>query len=564
MLQVIQNYRTGAVSVWDVPVPRCPLNGILVRNRASLISLGTERATIELGRLSLLGKARARPDLVKRVIEKARRDGIVRTYHEAMGRLDTPTPLGYSCAGQVIEAGVAAHEFSPGDRVACIGQGYASHADFISVPANLAAKIPQELSDQEAAFGMLGVIALHGVRSANLTFGSNVAVLGLGLLGLLSVQLLRAYGCRVFAMDPVLDKTVLARRFGAEIAVTSEEALIEATANLTGKFGCDAVIVAAATKSEAPIHTAVRLVRAKGRIVVVGVADIHPNRNELWQKEIELVVSRAGGPGAFDPIYEQQGIDLPIADVRWTQNRNLEEFLRLVAEKRIDLAPLITHSFPIAEAESVYSQLITAQIPDAIGVLLEYPAVSPIERRVVVPASVSHPKSGKLRIGAIGAGLFGRALLLPALQKTPNVSLDLLVASSGASAAHSAKRFGFRAAATDDTILFTDDNIDAIIAATPHSQHAVTVFRAIESGKHLFIEKPLCTTPEELDEITTALKTAQRPSVVMVGHNRRYSTHVAAMREWLADRAGPLVLSVRINVGFIAGEHWVHSGSAGT
>ncbi|HEY4942149.1 MAG TPA: bi-domain-containing oxidoreductase [Rhizomicrobium sp.] len=563
MRQVIQSYRTGAVQLEEVPVPRCGSRGILVRNRVSLISLGTERSTIELGRKSLLGKARARPDLVKRVIEKARRDGLKRTYEEAMGRLDTPTPLGYSCAGEVIEAGAAAPEFSPGDRVACIGQGFASHAEFVSIPANLAAKLPDALSYDEAAFGMLGIIALHGVRSAKLTFGESVAVLGLGLLGLLTVQILRSYGCRVICMDPDPSKVAMALAFGADAATASTDELEGAVSAQTASFGCDAVIIAAATKSDAPIHTAVKLCRMKGRIVVVGVVDIHPDRNELWAKEIELVVSRAAGPGSLDPLYEQDGVDLPIGDVRWTQNRNLEEFLRLAATRRVDLKPLITHRFPIADAAATYSGLIGGSIGGAVGVLLDYPADTPVERLVTIGPAKAKSGSDVVRIGALGAGLFGKAILLPTLAKLSGVSLDVLSTASGASAMHSAKRFGFKQAATTAEAIFENKDIDAVVAATPHDQHAHAVLEALRTGKALFLEKPFCTTPEELDKIRTALAANSSPPVIMVGHNRRYSPHADAIKRWLKTRSAPLVLNLRINAGFVPADHWVHSERQG-
>jgi predicted dehydrogenase/threonine dehydrogenase-like Zn-dependent dehydrogenase len=564
MHQVIQSYRTGAVSVADVPVPCCSAKGILVRNRTSLISLGTERATIELGRMSLIGKARARPDLVKRVIDKARRDGLKQTYEAAIGRLDAPTALGYSCAGEVLQVGISATEFSPGDRVTCIGQGFASHADFVSVPANLAAKIPDGVSYDEAAFGMLGVIALHGVRSAKVEFGSSVAVLGLGLLGLLTVQLLRAYGCRVVCMDPDPEKVTIAAKLGADAVATSNEALELAALAETAGFGCDAVIVTAATKSDAPIHAAVRLCRQKGRIVVVGIADIHPDRNELWSKEIELVVSRAAGPGSLDPLYEQEGVDLPIGDVRWTENRNLQEFLRLVASKRIDLSSLLTHRFPIGSAAAVYAGLIDGSIASAVGVLLDYPTDVVIARRVAVaPTQPRAAKDGSLRIGVVGAGLFGKSVLLPTLEKLTDVSLEVLSTASGASAMHNAKRFGFKEAATDASELFASKNLDAVVVATPHDQHASAVISALAANKPLFLEKPLCVTNEELDDIAKTLARCRVAPIVMVGHNRRYSPHTAAMRAWLKNRKDPLVLSMRINAGFVPPDHWVHSERQG-
>ena len=334
MKQIVQSYKTGEVKLHDVPVPLCSSKRILVRTHISLVSIGTERSVIDLGRKSLAGKAVARPDLVRRVWDKSKKEGLLKTYREVLGRLDTPTPLGYSCAGTIEECGIAATEFSPGDRVACIGQGFASHAEFVSIPVNLACRIPVGVSDEEAAFGMLGIIALHGIRCADLSFGSRVVVMGLGLLGLITVQMLQAYGCEVIALDPAEDKAELAKQFGVKDSTSQASELQRLTESRTQAQGVDAIIITAATKKRDPVDQAIQLCRSKGKIVVVGVADIHPDRNELWQKEVELVVSKAAGPGSLDPLYELEGIDLPISEVRWTQKRNLEEFLRLLLSKK--------------------------------------------------------------------------------------------------------------------------------------------------------------------------------------------------------------------------------------
>ena len=329
MKQIIQNYRTGRLELADVPIPLCSSNKILVKNAASLISIGTERSIIELGKKSLLGKAKARPDLVKRFIDKAKKEGLLKTYKEALGRMDNPTPLGYSSAGVVEEVSAQVQGFSPGDSVACIGAGYASHAEFITVPSNLCCKIPDNLSYEEASFGMLGIIALHGIRCAKLKFGETVAVIGLGLIGLLTVQILKAYGCQVIGADIDTTKLELAKKLGADVVAESSpeewpsdstgQATLKAQSELfTNGFGVDAVIITAATKSDEPVNTAVEISRYGGRIVLVGVADIHPGRNEMWHKEVEIIVSKAGGPGSLDPVYENKGIDYPLGHVRWT------------------------------------------------------------------------------------------------------------------------------------------------------------------------------------------------------------------------------------------------------
>jgi len=564
MKQVVQSYKTGEVTLREVPTPQCGSKRILVKNRHSLVSIGTERMTIELGRKSLLGKAKARPDLVRRVWEKSKQEGLLKTYQEAMGRLDTPTPLGYSCSGVVVESGVAASDFTPGDRVACVGQGFASHADFVSVPPNLACRIPEKVSDEAAAFGMLGIIALHGIRRADLSFGSHVTVLGLGLLGLLSVQILQAYGCQVTAMDLDARKVELAQQLGASFATTDGDELQQKVYAMTHGHGADAVLITTASKSREPIDLTVRLSRSRGKIVVVGTADIHPDRNELWQKEVELVVSRAAGPGSLDPLYELEGVDLPIAEVRWTQNRNLQEFLRLVSEERVQLDPLITHRVSLSKAEQTYRHLMEGQMQDAIGVVLNYPEQVPAGRHLRFPQQKAGP-SGKneVGVGVLGAGLFGKALLLPTLAKTAHVKLHTLVTTSGVSAEHSAKRFRFQACATDETSLWNEEEIHAVVALTPHHTHARLVKEAIVRQRPLFLEKPLCVTPEELDELARLIEKQKQLPIVQVGHNRRFSPHVQQIRKWLQHRVDPLVLQMRVNAGYVPPDHWVHSESEG-
>ena len=562
MKQIVQSYKTGEVKLREVPVPRCGDKSLLVRTSKSLVSIGTERSTIELGRKSLAGKAAARPDLVRRAWEKAKKEGLLKTYQEAMGRLDSPTPLGYSCAGVVEECGIAATEFSPGDRVACIGQGFASHADFVSIPVNLACRIPQDVPDEEASFGMLGIIALHGIRCADLSFGSRVVVMGLGLLGLLTVQILKAYGCEVMAFDPAEDKVKLTKQFGVTDATSKFPELLGLTEARTKMQGADAVIITAATKKRDPVDQAIQLSRFKGKIVVVGVADIHPERNELWQKEVELVVSKAAGPGSLDPLYELEGIDLPIGYVRWTQKRNLEEFLRLLKIKKIDVKLLITHRFSISEAEQVYAQLISGELDKPIGVLLDYTTDAPIERNLPVVTSAVSGR-GQTNFGVVGAGLFGKALLLPALKNIPEICLHTLVTNSGANVEHSGRKFGFLHQATDADNLWSNPDIQAVIGLTPHSQHASLVRSALENQKALFLEKPLCTTEEELSELLTLGEQAKSLPILMVGHNRRFSPHTEIMQTWLKSRNTPLVVQMRVNCGFVPATHWVHSEDEG-
>ncbi|MCL5422232.1 MAG: bi-domain-containing oxidoreductase [Nitrospirae bacterium] len=571
MKQIIQNYRTGELEVAEVPVPLCSSNTILVRNVNSLISLGTERSLIELGQKSLLGKARARPDLVKRFMDKAKKEGFVKTFKEALGRLDNPTSLGYSSAGVLIEAGQNVHRFSPGDRVACIGAGYASHAEYITVPENLCCKIPDNLSFEEASFGMLGIIALHGVRCSKLTFGESVAVIGLGLLGILTVQILKSYGCKVIGVDVDPYKAQVAQQLGADLVFSSDEDFRNGVERATGGYGADAVIITAATKSDVPVNTAVEIARQGGRIVLVGVADIHPQRNEMWHKEVEIIVSKAGGPGIFDPFYENKGIDYPIGYVRWTENRNLDEFLSLISVGKVDVKSLISHRFRIEQAEAVYKDMLENKGGPYIGVVLKYPdeplttgGNKSLERKFYT--KTKQESNGKVSVGVIGAGLFGKALLLPALKEIKGVKLHTLSTSSGANAYHTAKKYGFEFCATDDKEIIENKEIDASIILTPHRLHASMVIESLNAGKHVFVEKPLCINEEELREIMrtySALIADHSSLFLLVGYNRRFSAHTVKAKEFLEGRQDPLLINYRVNAGYVPPGHWVHSEEEG-
>lgn len=568
MKQIIQNYRTGEVKLVETDIPRCSADTIIVRNRASLLSLGTERAMIELGRKSLLGKAKARPDLVRRFVEKAKKEGLIKTFEEALTRLDEPVPLGYSSSGVVVEVGQNINRFAPGDRVACIGAGYASHAEYIRIPENLCAPLPPNVSFEQASFGMLGIIALHGIRCGNLTFGTSVAVIGLGLLGQLCLQILKAYGFRVIATDLDEEKVRLSSRSGADVSVALSD-FKRTCERFTVGHGVDAVILAVATDSEAPMHMAVEVSRFGGRIVCIGVTDIHPHRNELWQKEVEIIVSRAGGPGSFDPVYENKSIDYPLGYVRWTENRNLEEFLRLVSVGRVDVTPLITHRFDLAESEKAYHNIFADSDKSFIGVLFEYPEtdeeperqhseVGPIKNY----AFSVRPTAKHVYMGVIGAGLFGKAIFLPTLKNTREVDLTAIATSSSANVQHVSRKYGFKRSTTDYSEILEDPVIDAVTVLTPHRLHARMVIEALEAGKHVFVEKPLCINEEELFHI---MKTSEKfgDRFLMVGYNRRFSPHASTIAKYLATRKDPLVIHYRVNAGFVPADHWVHSKDEG-
>lgn len=571
MKQVIQSYKTGKLELADVPVPRPPANAVLVKNAASIVSIGTERSIIDLGRMSLLGKARARPDLVRRVLEKAKNEGVLKTIQEALGRLDSPTPLGYSSAGTVVEVGAGVHQFAPGDRVACIGAGYAAHADFVAVPANLCAPVPPGVELEEAAFGMLGIIALHGVRCTEATFGATVAVTGLGLLGLLAIQILRAYGCSVVGFDPAADKVELARRLGLGEVYASIGEFKRAVERVTGGHGVDAVLVTASTRSDEPVNTGVEIVKFGGRIVLTGVADVHPDRNELWHKEVQLVVSRAGGPGLLDPVYENRGIDYPFGYVRWTENRNLGEFLSLLAQRKVDVRSLISARYPIDRALEAYDAILGRRDSSPIGVVLEYEAAAPasvgrrsIGLRTGADRSVTHP-AGIVRAGVIGGGLFGKAVFLPVLSRTPGIDLRRLSTSQSATALHTARKFGFAGTTTDYREVLAEPDIDAVLILTPHRTHAAMVLEAIARDKHVFVEKPLCVDETELHAIHDACtgRVGAPGRYLMVGYNRKFSPHTEKIRDFVADRHDPLVISYRVNAGHVPKAHWVHAEEEG-
>ncbi len=549
----------------DVPAPACGPKELLVDTRSSLVSLGTERSVVELGRKSLLAKAKARPDLVRRVVEKAKTEGIASTFSQVVNRLDQPVPLGYSAAGVVRATGRNATRFAVGARVACIGQGFASHAEVIAVPEMLCAEIPASVSFEDASFGMVGSIALHGVRCANLTFGESVVVTGLGLIGLLTVQMLNAYGCRVIAADIDPSKLAIARTLGIANACTIGE-LPGVVNHVTGGEGADAVLLTLASTSADPVHQAVELVRLRGRIVVVGVADIHPHRNELWRKEATLVVSRAAGAGSLDERYELDGVDMPRAFVRWTEGRNLEEFLRLLETGGVRTADLITHRLPILEAESAYAEILAGRGGPHIGVVFSYPESSPrsVSPRLDAPRRtaprVDAPRGDPPRVGILGAGMFGQAVIIPALAKTKAV-LHTVSSSDGATAEHVARRFGFLNHVSSHQDVLADPDVDAVLILTRHRSHARLVSAALEAGKHVFVEKPLCVTREELTALTADL---ERSSVgLTVGYNRRFSSLAAELKEHFSGRRAPLVLSYRVNAGYVPPTHWVHAPEEG-
>src|SRR5215469_3892477 len=567
MRQLLQNINTGKSMVVEVPAPRPGPGEVLVGVGASLVSAGTERMVVEFAEKNIVQKAVARPDLVRQVLNKASREGILSTISSVQNRLDTDMALGYSNAGEVLEVGAEVSEFKVGDRVACAGGGYAVHAEVVRVPRNLVAKIPRstspraEIAFEEAAFTTVGAVGIHGLRLANLQLGETVAVVGLGLIGLLVVQLARAAGCIVIGMDIDQKRCRLAEQLGCIATASDAEQMRNTVAAATTGKGADAVVIAASTKSNEPINLAGDIARDRGRVVAVGAVGLEIPRKTYYEKELSVYVSRSYGPGRYDPEYEQYGHDYPIGYVRWTENRNMEAFLQLLADGRINVRELITHRFPIEQASQAYD-LISAKTGESfIGVVITYPRVPSDSRHVDLrPEPVVGTVSvAKVTLGVVGAGNFASAVLLPVLKEIPNLELVGIATASGVSARAAGKRYGFGYCSSEYQEIIRDPNINAIVIATRHHLHAQQVVAALEAGRHVFCEKPLCVSEQELGEIQSVYQRvrldAAKP-LLMVGYNRRFAPLAMRVRDFFQGTQEPLMMQYRVNAGFLPSTHW--------
>jgi predicted dehydrogenase/threonine dehydrogenase-like Zn-dependent dehydrogenase len=553
MKRVVQSLRTGKLSLAAIPEPVAQKGQVVIANGCSVISAGTEKAAMELAQKSLLGKAKERPDQVRRVLEKVRNEGVFNTFRAVSARLDEPLSMGYSSAGTVLAVGAGVEGIRPGDRVASNGP----HGEIVAVPKNLCALIPGSVPFDRAAFAVLGAIALQGVRLAKLELGETAYVIGLGLIGQLTVALLRAAGIRVLARDLDSSRCELAVRMGADEASTSLTAPV--VEELTNGIGADAVLVTAATDSNGPIEESVRAVRKKGRIVLVGVAGLHLDRRPFFFKECEFVVSSSYGPGRYDPVYEERGHDYPLPYVRWTEQRNIAAVLSMMASGRLDVTPLISHRFSVEMALAAYELIESGREP-FMGILLEYPGVSqprPATAKLT-PGPVSNEKIG---IGCLGAGNFARTVLLPAVAKSSVLEPVLLCSAGGLSAGQSAERLGFPSVTSSEEDVYNDPRIRAVFVLTRHDQHGAQVEKALRAKKAVFVEKPLCLTLEELERIERALE--ESPSLLVVGFNRRFSPAARMVKEFFADTTAPLTVSVRFNAGPIPPEHWTQDEEIG-
>jgi predicted dehydrogenase len=563
MQQVLLNIGTGATSVIDAPVPSLKKGHVLIRTRRTLLSAGTERMLIDFGHASMLDRAKQQPDKVKMVLDKVRTDGLMAAIDAVRSKLDQPLALGYCNVGTVMETGEGVTQLKPGDRVVSNG----NHAGVVSVPKNLCARIPDNVEDESAVFTVLGAIGLQGLRLAQPTLGETVVVTGLGLIGLMTVQMLRAHGCRVMGIDYDPQRLEMARKFGAHAVEASANGdLVLQAMDFSRGRGVDAVIITASTESSEPVSQAAKMCRKRGRIVLVGVTGLKLSRQDFYEKEITFQVSCSYGPGRYDTSYEQKGQDYPIGFVRWTEQRNFEAVLDLMASSDLNMAPLITHRFPIEDAEAAYSVLSSGE--PSLGIVLKYPETSNKEtesRTVLLDGSRSFGVAAKPVVACIGAGNYGGRTLIPALAKA-GAELHTLVTTNGMNAVHYGKKFGFAKASTSTEELFAEKGLNTLVIATRHDSHARLAAEGLSRGWHVYVEKPLALNLEQLAEVETAYAgsaTQGAVPILFVGFNRRFSPHVRRMREMLRGTQGPKSLSLLMNAGAISPDHWTQDSQVG-
>ncbi len=557
MKQLIQDLRSGQTSVVEVPVPTPKPGMVLVRTAASVVSTGTERTLVEFAGKGLIGKARSRPDLVRQTLDKVRREGLLTTLDAVRNRLDQPMPLGYASAGEVAEVGPGVVGVRAGDRVACAGAGYAVHAEFAVVPRNLVVSLPEGLDYEAGAFATLGAIALHGFRLGEPQVGEHVAVIGLGVVGLLAVAVAHAAGCSVLGVDVDPARVERARQMGTQ-AVARGEAESAAAAFTRGQ-GCDLVLICAHSSGSDPVELAAAIARDRGRVVATGLVDLALPRKLFYDKELQFIVSRSYGPGRYDPDYEEGGHDYPLGYVRWTEGRNLEAFLQLVADGKVDPRPLISHRFPIERAAEAYRLISGGGVP-FLAVLITYPAAAVVQRRFDIPSRAAAPES-PVRLGVLGAGSFATGVLLPALRRVPQLDLVGLASPTGLKARASARRFGFRYATTDEHEVLRDPSINAVAIFTRHGLHARQSLAALQAGKHVFCEKPLALTRDDLEALARAISATDR--LLTVGFNRRFAPMALRMKRFLESAGEPMALHYRVNAGPLPRSHWVYDPEQG-
>jgi predicted dehydrogenase/threonine dehydrogenase-like Zn-dependent dehydrogenase len=564
MKQILQYLGNGETILAEVPCPKRSGGSLLCETKTTLVSLGTEKMLIDFGKGSLLAKARAQPDKVKQVLQKIKTDGLKTTIDTVKAKLDSPIQLGYCNVGTVLESDPQS-KFQKGDRVVNNGP----HAEFVNVAENLAAKIPDNVTDEAAAFTVVGAIGLQGVRLLKPTLGEKIVVSGLGLIGLLTVQILKANGCQVLGIDFDPKKLELARQFGAEtVDLGQGQDPVRIAEHWTNGVGVDGIVITASTKSDQLIHQAASMCRKRARIILVGVIGLNLQRADFYEKELSFQVSCSYGPGRYEDSYERKGMDYPIGFVRWTEQRNFEAILELLAGGKIDVSPLITHRFNFDDALTGYQAV---DEPGAMGILLNYGTdngqpcqIEDANANELTACNTSDQEISNfsnVRIAFVGAGGFTTRMLLPLLPKQ-NVTLDTIVSSTGVSAAHAAKKFGFASAESDSSLVWNNRDINTVFITTPHNSHAKLVCDALAAGKHVFVEKPLALTHDELNQVVEKIENAPK-QLLMIGFNRRFSPHTQKIKKWLAGTPGPKGIVITMNAGAIPANHWTQNLEVG-
>jgi predicted dehydrogenase/threonine dehydrogenase-like Zn-dependent dehydrogenase len=562
MKQLLQDLRTGVVELAEVPAPGVRPGHLLIASACSLVSAGTERMLVEFGKAGWIDKARQQPDKVRQVLQKVATDGVVPTVEAVLSKLGQPLPLGYCNCGRVIAVGDGVEGYRPGDRVVSNGP----HAEIVCVPANLCAKVPEGVADEEAAFTVLSAIALQGIRLAAPSLGETFVVIGLGLVGLLTAQLLRASGCRVIGVDIAASRKAAALECGVDLFVDGAAGdPVSAAMSFTGGAGVDGVLVAAATGSSEPVAQAAKMCRKRGRIVLTGVSGLELSRADFYEKELSFQVSCSYGPGRYDPDYEQGGHDYPLGFVRWTEGRNFQAVLDAMAAGRLVVRPLIGKEVPFESAPAFYAGM--AAEDGGKGTIFRFPGAGerpspPPRPRAAAPAGTA--LRGEPSVGVVGSGNFALQVLLPALKAT-GARLAAIASSGGVTAAHAAGKFGFGRATTDWRELLEDPSIDTLFIATRHDSHAALAAAALRAGKHVFVEKPLALSAEQMDEVgrAHAEASARRPACLMVGFNRRFAPHVVKAKALLDGTPEPSVFSMMVNAGAIPAGHWTQDPAVG-
>lgn len=561
MKQLLQSFKDGAITIVDAPAPEATNGKILINTNFSLISIGTEKMLVEFGKASYLNKVRQQPEKAKMVWDKIKTNGLLSTLDSVRAKLNDPIPLGYSNVGVVAEVGDGVKNFKPGDRVVSNG----AHADVVTISENLCAKIPNEVDDETAAFTVVASIGLQGIRLIQPTLGESVVVIGAGLIGLLTIQLLHAHGCRVLALDVDEQKLALAEKFGASVhLVSDDEEAIDAGFAFSDGCGVDAVIITASTKSSSPISQAARMSRKRGRIVLVGVTGLEFNRSEFYEKELTFQVSCSYGPGRYDKNYEQQGLDYPIGYVRWTEQRNFMAVLHMMAKGVLNVKPLITHKFLFTESQKAYQILDSDK--QALGIILKYDTQPTLrhEKVVIINASYETYFKDKPVIGVLGAGNYASRVLIPAF-KNAKVNLHTIVSEGGLHGAVCGRKQGFLRSSSKAQDVFANKEINTVVIATRHNSHARFVIDAINAGKNAFVEKPLALNIEELSAIEAAYHSMmlQKSIHLMVGFNRRFSSQIKIMHDLLRPINEPKTVIITVNAGHISQENWIQDRHIG-